>query len=238
MMPVSAKIFLHQETIPLEEAAERLNGWNEEETFEAAPGKDYTLLTNIMEVEHNDEELSGIYAYDLVATHIWRGEVSYTPFTTTAPFIFTEQDDQKFLIVLAPKSVANRVANKLSMILHGAHGVIIEPVIQTASFDKFQSGTEATNIMLFDDIDIPNIDKATLYGGDGGNVQQTDLYGNFTSHGRPWYMVARTKVRGWTVGIVRDATIVVFNTVSIEAFVEFLKEKIFPMTLRRRRSDE
>ena len=237
-MPISAKIFLHQESLPFEDIAEKLKAWSEEETFEAAPGEDYTLLANIMEAEHNDEELSGIYAYDSVATHIWRGEVSYTPFTTTAPFIFTEKDEQRFLIVLAPKSIANRVANKLSMILHGVQGAIIEPVIRTASFDEFQSGTETTKIMLFDDIDIPNLDKATLYGGDGGNVQQTNLYGNFVAHGRPWYMVSKTKGRGWTVGIVRDATIVVFNTVSIEHFVEFLKEKIFPMTLRRRSADE
>ena len=48
-------------------------------------------------------------------------------------------------------------------------------------------------------------------------------------------MVSKTKQRGWTVGIVRDGTIVVFNTVDKKAFVEFLKEKIFPMTKRRSR---
>jgi len=233
-MPVAGKIFLYQEDLDFEEMAEKLRAWSEEETFET-PGEDYDLLANVEEVEHNEEELHGIYMYDSVAIHRWRGVAKATPYTTEAPFVFTEQGGQRFLIVLAPKSVANRVANKLSMILHGAHGVIIEPVIRTASFDEFQAGTEATNIMLFDDIDIPNIDKATLYGGDGGNVQQTDLYGNFTSHGRPWYMVARTKKHGWTVGIVRDGTIVVFNTVERESFVEFLKEKIFPMTLRRSR---
>jgi len=233
-MPVSAKIFLHQETIPLEEIAEKLEGWREEETFEA-PGENYSLLANIEEVEYDDEELSGIYRYDSVAMHTWRGVIAATPYTTSAPFVFTEQDDQKFLIVLAPKSTSNKVANQLSMILHGVQGAIVEPMIRSALFEEFQEGTETTKIMLFEDIDIPNIDKATLYGGDGGNVQQTNLYGNFIAHGRPSYMVAKTKKRGWTVGIVRDCTIVVFNTVMKSAFIEFIKEEILPMTLRRNR---
>lgn len=233
-MPISAKIFIHQESIALEDIAERLKAWSEEETFES-PEEDYTLLANIEEVEYNDEELFGIYMYDSVVMHSWRSVVSATPFTTEAPFVFTKQDEQRFLIVLAPKSIANRVANQLSTIIHGVQGAIIEPMIRSAFFDEFQAGTEATTIVLFDDIDIPNIDKATLYGGPGGNVQQTNLYGNFVAHGRPWYMVSKTKDRAWTVGIVRDGTIVVFNSVDKKAFIEFLKEKILPMTLRRRR---
>lgn len=230
-MPVAGKIFLYQEDLDLEEMAENLRAWNEKETFEA-PGEDYHLLANVEEVEHDGEELRGIYMYDSVAIHRWRGVAIATPYTTEAPFVFTEKDGQRFLIVLAPKNVANRVANRLSIILHDAQGTIVEPVIRTDSFDEFQADTEATKIMLFDDIEIPNMDKATLYGG---NVQQTDLFNNFVGIGRPWYMVAKTKQRGWTVGIVRDGAIVVFNTVEKSEFIEFLKEKIFPMTLRRSR---
>ncbi len=231
-MPVSAKIFLQQEDESFEDMAEKLKGWREVETFEG--DEDFELLANIEEVGYDDEELQGTYLYDSVVQHFWRGTHSTTPFTTAAPFVFTEQDGQKFLIVMAPKRVANRVANKLSDIIYGVQGAIVEPVIRSDRFEKFQDGTEATKIMLFDDIDIPNIDKATLYGGDGGNVQQTNIYGDFVAHGRPWYMVAKTKAKGWTVGIVRDGTVVVFNTIDKEHFIEFLKEDIFPMTMRRR----
>ncbi len=234
-MPVSAKIFLQQEETNFEEMAEKLEGWREAETFEG--DEDFELLANIEEVRYDEEELHGIYLYDSVVQHYWRGTHSTTPFTTAAPFVFTEQDGQKYLIVMAPKSVANRVANKLSDIIYGVQGGIVEPVIRSDKFDEFQAGTEAMKIMLFDDMDIPNIDKATLYGGDGGNVQQTNIYGDFVAHGRPWYMVAKTKNRGWTVGIVRDGTVVVFNTIDKEAFIEFLKEKILPMTMRRRSQD-
>ena len=230
-MPMSAKIFLYQEDVALKEIAEALRTWREEETFEA-PGEDYGLLANVENVEYDEDELHGIYMYDSVTVHTWRGAVRPTPFTTEAPFVFTEQEGQRFVIVMAPKGVANRVANRLSTIIHGEQGAIVEPMIRTDNFNDFQAGTEATKIMLFDDIDLPNVDKGTLYGE---NVQQTDLYGNFVAHGRPWYMVSKTKQRGWTVGIVRDGTIVVFNTVDGEAFVEFLKEKIFPMTKRRSR---
>ena len=231
-MPVAGKIFLYlnPEDLTLEEVAEKLRAWSEEETFET-PEDDYQLLANVEEVEY-DKELRGIYMYDSVAIHHWRGVAKATPYTTEAPFLFTEQDGQRFLIILAPKNVANRVANRLSTIIHGAQGTIVEPVIRTDSFDEFQAGTEATKIMLFDDIEIPNMNKATLYGD---KVQQTDLFNNFVSIGRPWYMVAKTKQRGWTVGIVRDGAIVVFNTIEKSEFIEFLKEKIFPMTLRRSR---
>ena len=230
-MPISAKIFFYQEDLALEEIAKTLKAWSEEESYEIPGGDSYDLLSNVEEIEY-DEELHGIYMYDSVAVHVWRGVPRATPFTTEAPFVFTEQEGQRFVIVMAPKGVANRVANRLSTIIHGSQGTIVEPTIRTDSFDEFQADTEATKIMLFDDIDLPNINKGTLYGD---NVQQTDLYGNFVAHGRPWYMVSKTKQRGWTVGIVRDGTIVVFNTVERESFVEFLKEKIFPMTLRRRR---
>jgi len=230
-MPISAKIFLYREDLALEGIAEALKGWREEETYEV-PGDTYDLLANVENVEYDEEELHGIYMYDSVTVHTWRGAVRPTPFTTEAPFVFTEQEGQRFVIIMAPKSVANRVANRLSTIIHDEQGTIVEPMIRTDSFDDFQAGTDATKIMLFDDIDIPNMDKGTLYGD---NVQQTDFYGNFVAHGRPWYMVSKTKQRGWTVGIVRDGTIVVFNTVDGEAFVEFLKEKIFPMTRRRSR---
>ena len=232
-MPISGKVFLYlnPEDLSLEEIARKLKTWSEEETFET-PDEDYALLTNVEEVGYDDEELHGIYMYDSVTIHTWRGVPKATPYTTMAPFLFTEKDEEKFLIILAPKSVSNRVANRLSMIIHGAQGAIVEPVIRSDSFDEFQGDTEATKIMLFDDIEIPNMNKATLYGD---NVQQTDLFNNFVSIGRPWYMVSKTKNRGWTVGIVRDGTIVVFNTVEREAFIEFLKEKIFPMTLRRGR---
>ena len=230
-MPISAKIFLYREDLALEGIAEALKGWREEETYEV-PGDTYDLLANVENVEYDEEELHGIYMYDSVTVHTWRGAVRPTPFTTEAPFVFTEQEGQRFVIIMAPKSVANRVANRLSTIIHDEQGTIVEPMIRTDSFDDFQAGTDATKIMLFDDIDIPNMDKGTLYGD---NVQQTDLYGNFVAHGRPWYMVSKTKQRGWTVGIVRDGTIVVFNTVDGVAFVEFLKEKIFPMTRRRSR---
>ncbi len=230
-MPVSAKIFLYREDFTLEEIAEALKGWREEETYEV-PGDSYDLLANVENVEYDEEELHGIYIYDSVAVHTWRGAIRSTPFTTEAPFLFTEQEGQRFVIIMAPKGVANRVANRLSTIIHGEQGTIVEPMIRTDNFDDFQAGTDATKIMLFDDIDLPNMNKGTLYGE---NVQQTDFYGNFVAHGRPWYMVSKTKQRGWTVGIVRDGTVVVFNTVDMEAFVEFLKEKILPMTLRRSR---
>ena len=230
-MPTAAKIFLYQEDLALEEIAKALKTWREEEVYEV-PGDNYDLLANVENVEYDEDELYGIYMYDAVAVHTWRGAARATPFTTDAPFIFTEQEGQRFVIVMAPKSVSNRVANRLSTIIHGEQGTIVEPMIRTDNFNEFQAGTDATKIMLFDDIDLPNVDKGTLYGD---NVQQTDLYGNFVAHGRPWYMVSKTKQRGWTVGIVRDGTIVVFNTVDKEAFVEFLKEKIMPMTQRRSR---
>jgi hypothetical protein len=230
-MPVSAKIFLYVEDLELPELHKRLKGWREVELYEV-PDERFDLLTNIEELHYDEEELVGVYKYDRVAHHSWRGVDRWTPFTVEAPFLFTEQEGRRFVIILAPKDVANRAANMLSMILHEEQGTIVEPTIRSDSFNEFRGGTEATKIMLFDDIEIPNMDKTTLYGD---NVAQTDFYGNLVGIGRPRYMVGKTKKRGWTVGIVRDAAIVVFNTVDEGSFIEFLKDKILPMTYRRSR---
>jgi hypothetical protein len=231
MMPTAGKLFIHVEDLDLDAAAESLSSWRESEVYET-PDDRYDLLTNVEEVEHDGEELRGIFMYDDIATYTWRGVLSSIPYTKEAPFVFTKQEEKWYLIVMAPKAIANRTANILSTILHGEQGFIVEPMIRSDNFDDFQKGTDATKIMFFDEIETPNLDKATLYGG---NVHQTDFFGNLVSVGRPWYVVGKTKQRGWTVGIVRDGAVVVFNTIDATSFVEFVKDKIIPMTYRRSR---
>lgn len=229
-MPKAGKIFIYREELSIEEISEQLEGWREEEHVQFN-GDAYDLLNDIQNLYLNEGELAGLYQYDYVISPTYRGTTQHIPVTDEASFIFTEHEHKTFLLVMAKKSVANSVANKISFILHDELGTIVEAMIHPSVLTGFYQGADGTKILLFDNIEVPNMDKATLYGD---NVVQTSFHGDFVSVGDPWYIVAKTKKRGYTVGLVRDGSVVVFSAVDESGFVEYVKDEIIPLVLRRR----
>lgn len=230
-MPTAGKVFVHREPMPFEKMKGILEGYSVSEYYEEGALK-INLVADINDVEIGitDPVLRGIYSYDGVVHNYYRGRIVPAPITTEAPFLFTEHEDKVYLIVMAKKVVANNVANRLSLILHNELGAITDPVIRPDAIKGFYEKADGTKILLFDNILIPNMNKLTLYGL---NVVQTSLYGEFIGEGDPWYVVAKTKKRGWTVGLVRDGSVTIFNSVNPDGFIEYVKEEILPLILRR-----
>jgi len=228
-MPTAGKIFIHRETMAFEEIHEALEDYKESTVYEEDSFRE-ELTVDISNLELG-EDLSGVYSYDDVDHRYFRGAMKIIPYTVNAPFVFIEDEDAVFLVIIAKKSVANSVANKLSLILHGQIGAITEPVITPRAMEGFYKDSEGTKIFLFDDIMIPNMDKLTLYGG---NVVQTNLFNEYINEGSPWYIVAKTKKTGYTVGLVRSGSVTVFSSVDRRQFLEYIKDEIIPLILRRR----
>ncbi len=228
-MPKSGKVFIYRGPLEVKEIKDYIEGWSQTEHLQFEERITYDLLADIQNL-YLSEDLTGLYQYDYVITPVHRGVVQYIPVTESAPFAFTEQEDQIFLIIMAKKSVANSVANKISIILHGEMGTVVESMINPRVLEGFYKNSDGTKILLFDNIEVPNVDKATLYGE---NVVQTNFYGEFTAVGDPWYIVAKTKKTGYTVGLVRDGSVVVFSAVDSSQFVDYIKDEIIPLILRR-----
>ena len=85
--------------------------------------------------------------------------------TFEAPFMFDLFGKNLFLSIFDKKSRANNIANEMSKALFMSLGQIVEGRIQPETLKRFhEENFEMTKILFFDDIDLPNISKLSLYG--------------------------------------------------------------------------
>ncbi len=134
-----------------------------------------------------------------------------------------------FLTVVEKKRVANFDANKLSDIIFEKIGAIVEAKITPETLKAFHDkNPEETKITFFDNVDIPNVEKLSLYRPDLNN---TSLFGEYMKHGNLWYVVGRSKETGYVVGITRDASVTIFNLSDKGKYVEYVAKEIFPIIL-------
>ena len=220
-MPSSGKLFLVPSGYPLEEFERKLKGYRVVEKFE-----DLDLIKDITKLSRSEDQLSGLYSYDYVVQLTHRGKVLMVPVTQDALFVFGDKD---WLLVLAPKVIANNVANKLSEIIFGEMGEIREAPIQGREFDHYIKLNDGIKVAFFEDLDIPNINKSTLYGEE---LLQTDLFGKFRTSGRPRWIITKSKQKGLTVGIANDGAATVFNNIDSLKFIDFVEDEMLPLVLR------
>jgi hypothetical protein len=225
---VAGKIFKLSEPLALDEIASRLENYHVEEEYEEGDYK-FTLLTEVVGLLPKKNTLSGVYAHDYVIHVFHRGKVAPLPRTVEALFSFSKVEDTTFLTVLEKKRVANFIANKLSEILFDKVGGIVEARIPPETLREFHfKNPEDTKITFFDNVDIPNVNKLSLYGPD---LINTSLFEDYTKHGDLWYVVARSKETGYVVGVTRDASVTIFNLADKSKYVEYVNKEIYPLVL-------
>jgi hypothetical protein len=106
---------------------------------------------------------------------------------------------------------------------------VVEARIAPETLRGFHSkNPEDTKITFFDNVDIPNVDKLSLYGPD---LVGTTLFDEYSKHGDLWYIVARAREYGYVVGITRDASVVVFNLSDKNKFLEYVAKEIYPLVI-------
>jgi hypothetical protein len=230
-MVVAGKVFRLSEPLPLNEIASRLNGYRVEESYEEGDYK-FTLVTEIAGLLPKPEEnmLRGVYSHDYI-THVFhRGKVAPLPRTVEALFSFSQVENATFLTVVEKKRLANFIANKLSEIIFDRVGGIVEARIPPETLREFHlKNPEDTKITFFDNVDIPNVNKLSLYGPD---LVNTSLFEDYCKHGDLWYIVARSREYGYVVGITRDASVTIFNLTDKEKYLEFVTKEVYPLILR------
>lgn len=227
-MVVAGKIFNLSEPLEIAEIAARLDSYRTEEKFEES---DYSfpIVTEVVGLLPKGSTLTGIYSHDYVLHVFHRGKTAPLPQTVEAMFSFAEVEGKVFLVVVEKKRVANFIANKLSEILFEKIGTIVEARIPPEVLREFHlKNKEDTKITFFDNVDIPNVDKLSLYGPD---LINTSLFEDYTKHGDLWYVVARSKATGYVVGITRDASVTIFNSADKQKYVEYVTKEIYPIIL-------
>jgi hypothetical protein len=227
-MVVAGKIFKLEEQVPISDVAATLDGYRTEENYDEGD-YNFTLVTDIAGLLPKENTLTGIYSHDYIIHVFHRGKTAPLPRTVEALFSFAQVEDTTFLTVVEKKSVANFVANKLSEILFDKVGSIVEARIPPETLREFHlKNPEDTKITFFDNVDIPNVNKLSLYGPDLINAQ---LFEDYTKHGDLWYVVARSKETGYVVGVTRDASVTIFNLTDKNKYVEYVNKEIYPIIL-------
>jgi hypothetical protein len=228
-MVVAGKVFKLSESLDLAEVGSRLEGYRAEEQYEEGDYK-FGLVTEVAGLLVKAGFVRGVYSHDFVMQVFHRGKVIPQPRTVEAVFSFSELKGTVFLTVVEKKRVANFVANKLSVLLFEKAGVIVEARISPETLKEFHlKNPEDTKITFFDNVDIPNVDKLSLYGPD---LTNTSLFEDYGKHGDLWYVVARSKEFGYVVGITRDASVTIFNLAETEKekYLEYVTKQVQPLT--------
>ena len=228
-MVVAGKIFRLSEPLSIAEIASRLEDYHTEESYEEGDYK-FMLVTEVVGLLPKENMLRGVYSHDYVLHVFHRGKVASLPRTVEALFSFTQREGITFLAVVEKKRLANFIANKLSEILFEKMGGIVEARIPPEILKEFHlKNPEGTKITFFDNVDIPNVNKLSLYGPD---LVNTSLFEEYCKHGDLWYVVARSKEYGYVVGITRDASVTIFNLTEKERYLEYVAKEIYPLTIK------
>jgi hypothetical protein len=227
-MVVAGKIFRFSEQLPMAEVAAKLDGYHTEEPYEEGD-YNFALVTEVAGLLPKENTLTGVYSHDYVMHVFHRGKTAPLPRTVEALFSFAQVADTTFLTIVEKKRVANFIANKLSEILFEKVGGVVEARIPPETLREFHlKNREDTKITFFDNVDIPNVDKLSLYGPD---LINTSLFEDYTKHGDLWYVVARSKETGYVVGVTRDASVTIFNLAEKNKYVEYVTKEIYPIIL-------
>jgi hypothetical protein len=229
---IAGKIFKLTEQLSVVDVATKLDGYRTEEAYEESD-YNFVLVTEIAGLLPKENTLSGVYSQDYVMHVFHRGKTVPLPRTVEALFSFAQVEDTIFLTIVEKKRVANFIANKLSEILFDRVDGIVEARIPPETLSDFHlKNPEDTKITFFDNVDIPNVNKLSLYGPDLINAS---LFEEYTKHGDLWYVVARSKENGYVVGVTRDASVTIFNLADKGKYVEYVKKEIYPIILEAAR---
>ena len=225
-MVTAGKVFKIAESTSLSDIASKLKGFKTEEEYEEGDYK-FTLVTEVMNLIVHENMVAGVYSHDYMLHVFHRGKVVPLPKTVEAMFNFAQFKKQLFLTVVEKKRIANFIANKLSEIIFEKVGSIVQARIAPETLKGFHTkNPEDTKITFFDNVDIPNVDKLSLYGPD---LAGTTLFDEYSKHGDLWYIVARAREYGYIVGVTRGASVTVFNLTDKNKYLEYVTKEIYPL---------
>lgn len=222
-MPSSGKVFIVPDEKSLDEIELAVENFKEVERDEDLA---LDLIKDIAHLRRVELELDGVYSYDYLVSRYYRGNFLVSPATQECPFTFLKDGEKMWLIVYCSKGIADKVANKLSEIIYGAVGEIKLAKIRSREIDDYLKENYETRVIFIEDMDIPSINKSTIYGKE---FIQTSLFNQLRNSGSPRYVITKSKARGYTVGIVNDGAIVIFNQVDQREFQSFLEAEILPI---------
>ncbi|MBN2334396.1 hypothetical protein JXL21_02475 [Candidatus Bathyarchaeota archaeon] len=211
---------------------DRLTGWREVESLE---DEEIQLVTEVLDLEQVEDTVTGVFARDFMRERSYKRRVRMAPETEEAQFWIVPHEARRFLVVMAPsvargvkKMLSNHVAVKLGEILNAD---VRESRITSETLQRLHEGNpKATNLIWFDNVDIPGVNKLCL---SGEGLADTGLYKDYMDHGLIWYVVFTGQKSGYTVGVTRNTVITNFSKSTADEFIAFVREDILSLIEER-----
>lgn len=233
-MVLPVKIFEIKGDSDIEFILKRLRDFHEVEEYKAGDGKILSLTTEILDLKVEDGLISGVFSRDFVRRRSYKREVGEVLSTEEAPFWIRTYERRVFLVVSAPsvargvrKLLTNHVANKLSEVLYGRAGYVVEVRISNETLQRLhEANPQATKLIWFDDVDIPSVEKLCIAGS---SLADTQLYRDYLEHGKIWYVVFEEQRRGMVVGITRNCVVTLFSKSTTEEFIKYIFEDLLKL---------
>jgi hypothetical protein len=223
---LAAKVFVVREKFELDLLAVKLKAFKVEQQTKIEQ-KDFTLVSEITYLNFSGNSLEGTFSFDVPFVFNYRGNPVPLARTYEAPFSFDVYKGRLFATVYDKKNRANNVANEMSKVVFLSLGQIVEARILPEVLKNYhEQNFDDTKIIFYDDVDLPNIEKLSLYGAGLGN---TSLYSEYLEHGKLWYIVFRSKSYGYIIGLTRNCVVTSFSKVEPRDFANFIKSQIFPL---------
>ncbi len=205
-----------------------LIGWREIEELE---DEETQLVTEVIDLEQVEDTVTGVFTRDFMRERVYRRRTRMTPETEEAPFWIVPHEGRHFLVVMAPsvargvkKMLSNHVAVRIGEILNVD---IRESRITSETLQSLHEGNpKATNLIWFDNVDIPSVNKLCL---SGEGIADTGLYKDYIDHGMIWYVVFTSQARGYTVGVTRSAVVTNFSKSTVDEYIAFVREDILKL---------
>lgn len=225
-MVTAGKVFRLMENLDIGTIAAKLKVFKKEDEF-IDDNIRIPLLTDIRDLKIHENMLDGTYIQDQITYIYHHGERRPMPKTLETPFVFVQEKSRTFLLIIERKLIANNIANKLSEALFITSGYITEAKIPPEILRDFhEKNPEDTKVIFFDNVDIPNISKLSLYGS---SLLNTALYNDYLKHGTIWYLVMTAGKYESVVGITRNVIITFFNTIERDNYIRYIIKEIFPL---------
>ncbi|MEM2921021.1 MAG: hypothetical protein QXF26_01740 [Candidatus Bathyarchaeia archaeon] len=225
-MATAGKVFRIIDNVDLGTIAAKLKGYRRETVFEEE-GNQIPLQTEVKDLSIRGNMLQGVYSQDTVTYITHHGHRTAMPRTQEIPFVFVQEKSRTLLIVVEKKLVANNVANRLSEALFITSGYITEVRIPPETLREFhERNPEDTKVIFFDEVDIPNVSKLSLYGR---GLLNTAIYNDYLKHGKIWYIVVTARRYNSVLGITRHGIVTVFNNIDLRDFITYVVNEVFPL---------
>lgn len=225
-MVVAGKVFKLVDPMPLDEMALKLNGYRVEELYEEGDQK-FALIAEVTDLSLREGVLTGVYSYDRCVHVFQRGKAIPVMRTFESVFSFSRSNDRTLLTIVGRKRLAKLMAKELSKALTGEIGRITDAWIMSEALRSFhERSEEGTKIVFFDNVGVANVNKLSLYGPD---LMNASSFSEYKGRCDLWYVVVRVKGYGYTVGVTRDASVVVFNLNDKVKYLEYVSKEIYPL---------